>query len=80
MSIEDPAVRVKLGTVLARPGVTIKAIQAACERVKETDAPDFIVGGRRLYGADDCAFQCRWAAGGDRQMAECAGSGSGGVQ
>lgn len=35
MSIEDPAVRVKLGTVLARPGVTIKAIQAACERVKE---------------------------------------------
>lgn len=45
MAIQDPDVRVKLGTRLARPGVTIKAIQAACERVvdmmreaaKETD-------------------------------------------
>lgn len=35
LEIEDAEVRVKLGTRLARPGVTIKALMAACDRVKD---------------------------------------------
>lgn len=35
LSIPDTETRVRLGKRLARPGVTIKAIVAACERVKE---------------------------------------------
>lgn len=35
LAIEDAEVRVKLGMRLARPGVTIKAILAACDRVSD---------------------------------------------
>ena len=35
LSITDSAIRVKLGTRLARPGITIPAIVNACERLKE---------------------------------------------
>lgn len=35
LSITDSAIRVKLGTRLARPGITIPAIVSACERLKE---------------------------------------------
>lgn len=40
LSIKDSEARVKLGQRLARPGITISAIQTACKRLKDTlEAP-----------------------------------------